>query len=260
MLFTDDIKDCERLMAVHSPETLQGALVKEHLASALKQSIMQGELTPGQRVIEGQWAKAFGVAQASVREAINLLIAEGFLVKDAGRSARVVNYDEHDVAQVYAVRGALEGLAAELACARGADVTYLETALHRMKRAAQAGDMKALIESDLEFHICLADASENPVLIDALRRLLSPLFAFILMRVLKSGQGPDAWTADLPRHEQIIELVREGNGALARQYVQHAITRFVKSAYRVWENVGGAVEAHSKGSDGARSRRRNARL
>ena len=244
-------------MAIHSPETLQGALVKEHLASALKQSIMRGELTPGQRVIEGQWAKAFGVAQASVREAINLLIAEGFLVKDAGRSARVVNYDEHDVAHLYEVRGALEGLAAELACARGADSASMQTALDRMRCSADAGDMKALIESDLEFHICLADASGNPVLIDALRRLLYPLFAFVLMRVLKSGQGPGAWASDLARHQQIIELVRDGNGALARQYVQHAITRFVKSAYRVWENVGGAVEAHSKGSDGGRSRRRN---
>ncbi len=248
-------------MAVHSPEILPGALVKEHLASALKQAIVEGRLSPGQRVIEGHWAKVFGVAQASVREAINLLMAEGFLVKDAGRSARVVNYSEQDVARVYEVRGALEGLAAQLACLRGADLSHVEAALGRMKHSARAADMKALIESDLEFHLALVEASGNVVLIDMLRRLLSPLFAFILMRVLKSGQGPEAWTGDLAQHARIVEVIQEGNDSLAAQYVQHSISRFATAAYKVWENVGGAIEAHSSKhpSDIKEARRRNAR-
>ncbi len=69
------------------PVTETGSLVKEHLAGQLKDAIVQGRLSPGQRVVEGAWAREFGVAQASVREAINLLITEGFLVKSAGRSA-----------------------------------------------------------------------------------------------------------------------------------------------------------------------------
>src|ERR1700688_4537807 len=104
---------------------MSAPLIKENLASALKQTIMDGGLARGQRVIEGRWAKEFGSAQASVREAINLLIAEGFLVKDAGRSARVVNYREPDVTQLYEVRAALEGLAAELACFHQADLAPL---------------------------------------------------------------------------------------------------------------------------------------
>jgi hypothetical protein len=47
--------------------------------------------------VETVWPQEFSVAQASVREAINLLITEGFLVKDAGRSARVVDYREQGV-------------------------------------------------------------------------------------------------------------------------------------------------------------------
>ena len=42
-------------------------LVKEQLAVQLKQAIIQGRLRPGQRVVEGAWAREFGVAQASVR-------------------------------------------------------------------------------------------------------------------------------------------------------------------------------------------------
>src|SRR5882724_5088992 len=118
-------------------EPPQGALLKEHLASAIKQAILGGRLVPGQRVIEGIWAKEFGVAQASVREAINLLISEGFLVKDSGRSARVVNYREADVARIYEVRGALEGLAAQLACASRADLSAVEAAYEGMNAAVQ---------------------------------------------------------------------------------------------------------------------------
>jgi DNA-binding GntR family transcriptional regulator len=241
-------------MAAHNTGIASGELVKQHLASALKQAIMTGRLAPGERVIEGKWALEFRAAQASVREAINLLISEGFLVKDAGRSARVVNYREQDIARIYEVRGALEGLAARLAAEGGADLAPMDASYERMRAAAEASDMKALIESDLEFHIALAEASDNSVLIDSLRRLLTPLFAFILVSVLKSAQGPAAWEGDLPRHRRIIDIIREGNGTLAQNYVQHSVGRFVASAYSVWGNIGGSVEAHAKGEH-----RRNAK-
>ena len=199
-------------MVTEPTPVFQSALVKEHLASKLKQAIMQGRLVPGQRVVEGKWASEFGAAQASVREAINLLISEGFLVKDAGRSARVVNYGEQDVIELYQVRGALEALAAHLAASNAADLSRMETAYSEMCLAAERSEMRALIERDFDFHSALADASHNPVLVETLRRLLSPLFAFILIRVLKSGQGPQAWVADLPRHRRMIDLIREGNG------------------------------------------------
>ncbi|MCC6391102.1 MAG: GntR family transcriptional regulator [Bryobacterales bacterium] len=238
-------------MSTVSNEAASSSLLKESLASALKQAIMEGRLAPGERVVEAKWAKEFGAAQASVRESINILISEGFLVKDSGRSARVVEYQESDVARIYEVRGALEGLAAQLACASGADLSAVEAALNEMTESVERGDMRSLLLSDQRFHMALAETSGNAVLVDTIRRLLGPLFAFILIRVLKSGQGPEAWRDDLPRHHRMIELIREGNPELAGQYVRHAVTRFVASAYEVWGNEGGSVEAHTKG-DGRR--------
>ena len=87
-------------------------LVKQNLAAALQREILNGRLLPGQRIVEGTWARKFGVAQASVREAINILVTEGFAEKRSGRSARVTQYSEEDVARLYEVRSALEGLAA----------------------------------------------------------------------------------------------------------------------------------------------------
>lgn len=209
-------------------------LLKEQLAAKLKAAIIEGRLRPGQRVIEGAWAREFGVAQASVREAINLLIAQGFLVKIAGRSARVLRYTEKDVTRIYEVRGALEGLAAHLAVATQADLAPLESAVERMQAASDRGDIRELIESDLGFHLALGAASGNPLLIDMLNRLLRPLFAFVLLRVVETHGNTTGWDADLPRHRQMVYLMREGNPTVAAQFVQHCVSRFVSSAHTVW--------------------------
>lgn len=215
-----------------------GALVKESVASALREAITEGRLKPGERVIEGKWASELGAAQASVREAINLLMAEGFLVKDAGRSARVVQYGENEIAQIYEVRAAVEGMAAQLACERSADLSALERAHQAMAHAAARGDMEALLQSDLAFHLALCEAPGNPVLAEVARKLLLPLFAFIQMRVKHNKQGPEPWTGDLRYHDWIVQVIREGNPTLASQAVQQCLRRFAHSAFRIWANVG----------------------
>jgi DNA-binding GntR family transcriptional regulator len=235
----------QALMAITSEGIASAGLLKEQLASSIKQAIMDGRLRPGERVVEGKWARALGAAQASLREAINLLISEGFLIKDAGRSARVVNYTEEDVRHIYEVRAAIEGLAAELACDRQADLSDMEAALARASAAVDNRDLRAVIESDLDFHIAMAQASGNTVLADMIRHLLTPLFAFIQLRARKNEQAPEAWRADLPRHAAIIGLIREGNPKLAREYMEHCIRCFSASAYSVWQNTGIATRGRA---------------
>jgi DNA-binding GntR family transcriptional regulator len=226
--------------ARHTPAS---ALLKEQVADRLRSEIISGHLAPRQRVVEGKWAREFGVAQASVREAINILIGEGFLTKDSGRSARVTSYSEHDVARMYQVRSVLEGLAARLITQSKVGVDEVELELNGMESAIRRRDMRAVLRHDLNYHLKLNELSGNPFLHESAKRLLVPLFAFILLRVTGSGQGPDAWAADLPRLRRILELIREGDPEIAEHYVRRCYPQFVSSAYAVWENVGGAVEA-----------------
>ena len=216
------------------PTVEAGTLVKEQLAGQLKDAILQGRLSPGQRVVEGVWAREFGVAQTSVREAINLLIAEGFLVKSAGRSARVPRYTDVDIQRIYQVRGALEGLAAQLASAAESDLTPLEAALARMEAAGARSEVKELVESDLAFHLALAEASGNPILVEMLGRLLRPLFTFVLLRMMETHETTLSWAPDFARHREIIYLIRDSNPSVAGQFVQHCVGRFVASAQAVW--------------------------
>ena len=210
-------------------------LIKQTLAAKLREEIIAGHLAPGQRIIEGHWARKFGVAQTSVREAINLLISEGFATKASGRSARVTSYSESDIAQIYELRGALEGLAARLTAQRLPDLAPLETTLKELRKAAKGEDIRKLIEADLNFHLRLCELSGNRFLYTQIRTLLVPLFAFVAMRVVQSHQTAQAWESDLDRHKRIIELIREGDAFAAEFAVRGAMQQFAVRAYEIWE-------------------------
>ena len=210
-------------------------LVKHDVAERLRKEIMSGSLQPGMRIVEGKWASKFGVAQGSIREAINILAQAGFVSKASGRSARVIHLSEKDVAHIYELRGAIEGLAARLAAATQPNLKVLQATVDVMRESASAGNLDGLLDCDSLYHLELCELSRNPYLIEHARRILLPFFAFVRMRVAASGQKASAWDRDLEAHQRIIDLLREGEGEVAEQYVKRAMERFAKTAYDNWE-------------------------
>ena len=210
-------------------------LVKHDLAERLRSEIINGSLPPGVRIIERKWALKFGVAQGSIREAIHILAQDGFVTKESGRSARVIHLSEEDVAKLYELRGAIEGLAARLAAAAQPDLTALQATVDAMRQSAIAGSFDGLLDSDLRFHLELCKISGNTYLLEHARRILLPFFAFVRMRVAASGQETSAWDKDLEAHQRIILMLREGEGEVAELYVKKAMARFSKTAYDNWE-------------------------
>src|SRR3984893_9035171 len=210
-------------------EPVSGSLVKSALASRLRDEISSGALPPGVRIIEGTWGRKLGVAQGSIREAINLLAQEGFVTKVAGRSARVVYLHEQDVLQLYELRGAVEGLAARLAAARRADAGKLQETVDAMRRASKKNRTADLVDADRDFHLELSRLSGNPHLVEHASRVLLPFFAFARIRVIASRQDTSAWDRDLEAHQRIVDLVREGEGEVAEQYIRRAMARFAQT-------------------------------
>jgi DNA-binding GntR family transcriptional regulator len=211
-------------------------LLKNDVADWLRTEIMRGTLRPRDRIVEGTWAARFGVAQASIREAINILTQEGFVNKRSGRSARVVHLSEDDVSQLYQIRGALEGLAARLTASSQADLSSLQIAVDGMREAVANRHREALLDCDLQFHLRLCEASGNQHLLEYARRILLPFFAFVRMRVTASNQEASVCGKDLEAHQRIIDLIREGEGDIAQQYLIKAMARFARTAYDNWEN------------------------
>jgi DNA-binding GntR family transcriptional regulator len=225
----------ERLPMPDISLNADSGLLKHSLAEQLRTEILNGSLRPGMRIVEATWAARFGVAQASIREAVNILAHAGFVSKASGRSARVIHLSEDDVVHIYQLRGAVEGLAARLAAEARPNLNVLQATMDVMRESASAGNCEGLLDCDLLYHLELCELSGNPHVMQHARRILLPFFAFVRMRVSASGQETSAWDRDLEAHQRIIDLLREGEGEIAEQYVKKAMERFSKTAYDNWE-------------------------
>ena len=89
-------------------------LIPSDAYSLILDAIDVGTYRPGDRLVESELAERFGVSRTPVREALQRLETQSLLARD-GRSLIVASLDHSQTAELYAVHGELEGLAARLA-------------------------------------------------------------------------------------------------------------------------------------------------
>jgi DNA-binding GntR family transcriptional regulator len=200
--------------------------VKGNVAGVLWEEIISGRVKPGEPIVEGKWAAKLKVAQASVREALNILAAAGFVQKELGRSARVTMLSDDDVFHIYEVRTSLEGLAARLVAKRRPDLGDLRQTIADMHSALACGNMKTYCDRSLAFHLLLCEKSGNRILLEHAHRLIVPLFAFILLDQHATMYDRDRWRQSLEDHERILQAVASGDPDLAEREVEGIIRSF----------------------------------
>jgi DNA-binding GntR family transcriptional regulator len=128
----------------------------ETIAQQLRDAIVQGELGPGDKLLETELADQFGVSRGPVREALRELSREGLVVDLPRRGTLVSTTTLGGLIEVYDVREALETFAAiqVVTNATSGDLSGLQGLFKVMERAwhsrsaAHAKRMKA----DLDFH------------------------------------------------------------------------------------------------------------
>ena len=218
-------------------------LVKHNLASILREEIISGRLAPGERIVEGKWAAKLAVAQASIREALNILASEGFVQKGPGRSAQVTELTTEDVVQIYQVRGVLEGLAARLIVEKSLDLSPLDQAIADMRSAGEGGNVRKFFERDLLFHMGICELSGNRFLEQEVRRLLAPLFAFVVIRVHGEHDDPERWKSSFVKHRRVVEALRSGDARFAEEHVMCTTRGFFVDTYELMK--GSDLEACS---------------
>ncbi|MGW5127592.1 FadR/GntR family transcriptional regulator [Streptomyces sp. NPDC004069] len=154
----------------------------------IRRQIHEGEWVPGDRLpSEAELTKTLGISRASLREATRALVHSGLLAVRQGDGTYVVAVDETAVtlsrkimnsktSEVLEVRRGLDASAVPLAAVRRteADLTALREALDDRQRSAEAGDLDSFIEADLRFHMAVAQASHNELLIDLYASLNVP--------------------------------------------------------------------------------------
>lgn len=201
-------------------------LIKDTIAARFREEILAGILSPGQPLVEGKWAVQLGVAQSSIRAALHILESEGFVERGRGRSVRVLSIPMESVAHCFEVRGALETLAARLVAERQPDLSELDQLVSDMRSAVRCKNLPAFYERDLRFHLALCEKSGNPVLTQMLRRLLIPLFTFVIARTHEKMGAAGRWTRSICQHERILAVIRQGDPERAAAEVAGVLNYF----------------------------------
>jgi DNA-binding GntR family transcriptional regulator len=139
----------------------------EIVSDELRSAIQYGSLEPGAQLGEAELAARLGVSRGPLREAMQRLVQEGLLRSEPHRGLFVVTLDEHDVADVYTARLAIERAACQLIMRsnRDAAAVALTEALKDLTKAARRRDRVAMSDADQAFHETLVRCSGSPRLV-----------------------------------------------------------------------------------------------
>jgi DNA-binding GntR family transcriptional regulator len=200
----------------------------ERVYRGLREQILGGSLAPAARLVELQLAQHFAVSRTPVREALKRLIAEGLVVADAARGMIVCDLDPTEVEDIYVVREALDGLAAQLAATRASaeDLGRLHLLNELMHDSAEAQRWEAVVQINIKFHEVLYAAAANQRLA-SVGRSLQEAVARYSPRALAD---PQRAAAVVREHAEIVAALeaRDAEAAqfAARQHITAARRNF----------------------------------
>lgn len=205
----------------------------------LRDLIVQGSLAPGSRIVETEIASRLGVSRTPVREALQRLQQEGFVIGAPGAQQSrltVAPLTRDDVHELLDVVGALEGLGARRAATldvadRRLLVKELRTLNQEFARAGRVTpvDHGRLYDVDERLHRRIVQAGVGPRLLSLHEAVKPQAERYIRMYVsLLTGDIKSS----VDEHDAIIEAIEEGRSSDAQEAVEvnwrHAADRLSK--------------------------------
>jgi len=143
------------------------------VADTVREAILSGRLLPGTRLIEREICEMTQASRPSVREAILQLEMEGFVYSAPNRGSVVATLTAAEAADIYQMRGVLEGLAAKnfIALASTAQRAALRASMDELQRRIAERDVPGQLACISAFYDTLLEGCCNATLADTLRRM-----------------------------------------------------------------------------------------
>ncbi len=185
-------------------------LVYEHVV----RQIFNGNLLPGERILEHEIAAELSVSKTPVREALNKLASE-HLVESRGRlGSYVAKIPDGNVVALYEARLIVEPPLARWAAERGEskEIAVLEQSLLQQQEAFSNADNAIFLEQDRRFHEYVAYMARNPTMLQA-RKSISNQIA-LMQAISFLGRQRSTSTA-VKEHEEILRAIQQRDGERA---------------------------------------------
>jgi GntR family transcriptional repressor for pyruvate dehydrogenase complex len=210
-------------------KTVQSSRLYEQIVQQIEDSISQGALKPGDQLpAERDLARQFGVSRTAVREAVKALREKGLVAAHPGRGTFVTNGTTQVIRQsldlmmkigqvdgmphLAEIRQILEPEIAALAAARIEEqhLAMMREAYSVMEKSLK--DPDAYIEADLDFHLALAEAAGNPLILSLIDSIVG-LLREQRIKIFHVDGGPERGQS---HHKRILEAVEARDAEKAR--------------------------------------------
>ena len=190
-------------------QKLNHKTIREQVAAHIRNLILQGELKPGERVLEQEIADVLGVSRGPVRESLRQLEQEGLLEYRRNRGCVVRKFSKEDAAEVFFLRSILESSSVELCggILSSEILDAMEHVLEQMKIEMDRGSVTGFVEQDQIFHGLIAKACGMDRLYTLWNNLNSVGIALFLTDSRKNFQLKEQFL----RHKKVLDALKSGD-------------------------------------------------
>ena len=213
-------------------ETHKDVPLRDEVFNTLRKAILNGELVPGQRLMEISLANKLGVSRTPVREAIKRLEQEGLVVIVQRKGAEVAGISGSQLRDVLEVRLALEELAGELACLRitEEDIEFLRSMNQVFLKQINNPNVQVseIAKADVEFHSVIYNSTNNMRLIQMVNDFSQQMYRYRLEHI-KELKDRNILALE---HEDIIAAVSARDVAWTREAIRRHINKQEKAIIR----------------------------
>lgn len=217
--------------------------LRDQVLDSLRTAIVNGELKPGDTLIETDLAAQLGVSRGPLREAINILNVEGLVETIPYHGTKVRKLRREDIEELYSVRGMMEVFAINHIVAAGPEqiettTKTLRTICVEMAAAAAKGSLAEVNHVDRRFHDTLIEHCGNS--------LLGLLWGSVTLRVQQVMSLRNEHKGDLHQiaqnHSAIVTAIANANADEAIRLLYEHIGSIGDFIAETWEETDSQTE------------------
>ncbi|WP_066469523.1 GntR family transcriptional regulator [Bosea sp. WAO] len=177
----------------------------ERAYKAIRQQLVEFKMRPAERINEVHLAQMLDLSRTPVREALNRLASEGFVVFTPNRGFCFRGVDIDDLLDLFEMRSIIETGAFALACERAdeAGIARLQAFWADARVRYENKDPDEILELDEGFHVHLAELANNPEIV---RQLIGVNARIRFVRRVQIENGPQHWSL-VEDHSRIVQAI-----------------------------------------------------
>ncbi|MGH9416512.1 MAG: GntR family transcriptional regulator [Terriglobales bacterium] len=206
------------------------------LYRSLKQDITTCALRPGLPFSEADICRRYRASRTPAREACRRLEREGLVTIVPFRGYFVAPLTLAEFHHLHEVQLIVDPAAAALAAVRAqpAQVKAIEQAAEYAYRVGVRSSYTSFLQRNLNLHVGIAEAAQNPQLVEVVRAVQTRLLRFFYLIIAMDAYGPQL----VEEHRQVAAAIRARQPEAARRRAAEHVEKTVRRAAGLFLNTG----------------------